>query len=243
VLAKTRQWGVLLSAGVVGEFGHTDVQPVATAPPPTEEQLMELFKDCPKKRMLDELENVPESELKRRKARNEMMASIEKLSTDKKWVGATPSTEQDQIAGLALLRTLDEGNLYADVGTSWMTAFLPKGQLIKQIKAAGDLKIEHENFWVLKTNEFAALCWPAEEVADGIWEKKRGIKSLFYYSLFDFDHVRFLETKRKSPLNLCIEDFANVSLQFNIYIYIYYLFFLCEKIFDAAGIEGQGADR
>ena len=66
-----------------------------------------------------------------------------------------------------------------------MTALLPKGQLIKQIKAAGGLKSEYKYFWVLSRSEFAAFCWPAEKVSHGIQEKKRDIKNLFYYSLFE----------------------------------------------------------
>ena len=61
-------------------------------------------------------------------------------------------------------------------------------------------------YFVLKTNESAALCWPLEQPEIGIWQKDKNAKQLEWYTCFDLDEVDVLTVRVLSPMNLLLED-------------------------------------
>ena len=112
-----------------------------------------------------------------------------------------PESEQLLTAELRLLRTLNEQHLWHRANDAWLTSLLPKGGLIR-VKSLPDSPC----LWVLKTNEAAALCWPAEQTAVNMWRKAKSIKELTWYTCFDLDDVEVLTVKVLSPQSLLLQD-------------------------------------
>ena len=84
----------------------------------------------------------------------------------------TPDSEQVLTADLRLLRTLHERNFWHRANDAWQTSLLPVGGVIRVRSMSVCL-------WVMKTNESAALCWPAEQMELHMWRKAKDIKELY----------------------------------------------------------------
>lgn len=111
----------------------------------------------------------------------------------------TPESEQVLTSELRLLRTLREKKLWCRANDAWVTALLPLGGLVH-------IKEWNRHVWILKTNEAAALCWPAEECARRMWRKARHVKELLWYTCFDLDEVEVLSVRVESPMALRLKD-------------------------------------
>lgn len=117
-----------------------------------------------------------------------------------------PETEQLLVAEMRFLVLLREQNLWHKANNAWVTSLLPVDQVIH-------VKALDRYFWVLKTNECAALCWPAEQVQPGIWRKAK-TEELTWHTCFELDEVEVLQLKVSSPLSLMLQERLHVSDHF-----------------------------
>ena len=159
LVATVRLWEKLSTADVLGEFGRREVETTSALTPNSEQSadLKALFKD-PKPKLQCSVTAGPEEQAAVEKE-NEWLKQFEAILLDS-GKSFNPESEQVLTAELRLLRTLNEGNLWHRANDAWLTSLLPIGALIR-------VKVQHGSpcLWVLKTNESAALCWPAERTA------------------------------------------------------------------------------
>ena len=115
-----------------------------------------------------------------------------------------PESEQVLVAELRLLRLLHEGNMWHRANDAWHTSLLPVGALIyvQSIDA---------HLWVLKTNDCAAMCWPAEQVELHMWRKGK-VTELVWYTCFDLEDVQVLQFEVLSPQSLMLQDVFDCGL-------------------------------
>ena len=131
--------------------------------------------------------------------------STKAIHDEKRFRAFTPESEQVLAAELQLMRqlhidTLTSGvNSWPNVQHAWKSNLIPVGSLIHVNK-------NDTYLFVLKTNNVAALCWPATCVRDNIWRKARGIKKLTWLTIFSFDEVEVLPTEYTSLARSQFED-------------------------------------
>ena len=109
------------------------------------------------------------------------------------------------VADLRLLRQLHEENAWHKANDAWLTSLLPVGGLIR-------VKSSNTHLWVLKTNDCASLCWPAEETEPNLWRKAKAVKELIWYTCFDLNDVEVLSLQVESPKSLFLQERLPTSL-------------------------------
>ena len=195
-----RQWERLVSSDVIEEFGHKEVPIEAMAEPShadVSKYLGPLFHDV----KIDVKVNHAASASVQKGMEEQAKFSRETrgILDESRFKAFTPESEQVLISELQLLRLLNARGCWERVGDAWKTSLLPVGALIC-------VKATNEHLFVLKTNEAAALCWPAEQVQVNMWRKARTIKTLTWLTIFDFDEVDVLPTEYWSPERAFFED-------------------------------------
>jgi len=192
-------WESLTAGHVFDEFQRTEIagnDGVAIETERLEEDPEGLFTDPPD-RLQGKLGDGAD-EIAALSQENLWLETFDKV-TKKSGKAFNPESEQLLTAELRFLRKLHEGDLWHMAGDAWVTSLLPVGQLIRVVSTNTFL-------WVLKTNECAALCWPAEQVAMNVWRKDPSATSLSWYTCFDLADVEVLSTKAMSPKSLFVQD-------------------------------------
>ena len=198
VVGTATLWEKLTANNVLGEFSHQEIdstEALATASEGSVD-LADLFVD-PKDRVRCAVDASPE-EIAAAEQENKWLKSFDRVLHE----GGktfTPETEQVLTAELRFLRTLNEQEFWHRANDAWLTSLLPVGGLIV-VQSTG------EYMWVLKTNECAALCWPAEQVELNMWRKARNVKELVWYTCFNLDDVFVMPTQALSPQSLLLQD-------------------------------------
>ena len=131
--------------------------------------------------------------------RNKFLQTTQRIKDETKVVALTPEIEQLLVAELRLLRHLHAHDMWARANDAWITSLLPVGGLIR-------IKSVKVYAFVLKTNECAALTWPAEEVARHVWRKSAAISQLEWRVVFSHDDVEVLPTRYWSPLHARLKE-------------------------------------
>jgi hypothetical protein len=198
IVAMMALWEKLTDADVFGEFERQEIMSLEGADAESQEGFdpEQLFLDPPARVQCkvgdgpDELEKVAKE--------NAWLSKFDKI-TGGSGKTFTPESEQVLTAQLRLLRTLKEKNLWHQTNDSWNTSLLPVGGLIRVVST-------NTHLWVLKTNDYAALCWPAEQVAVNMWRKDPAVKELTWYTCFDIGDVEVLTVRVESPKSLFLQD-------------------------------------
>lgn len=195
-----RRWERLVSSDVIEEFGHTEVRAKSMVEPAhadVKKLLGPLFQDA----RIDVKVNRAASASVQKGMEEQAQFSQETrgILDESRFKAFTPESEQVLISELQLLRLLHERDCWERVGDAWKTSLLPVGALIY-------VKAKNEYLFVLKTNDAAALCWPAEQIAVNMWRKTRNIRTLTWLTIFDFDEVDVLPTDYWSPERGFFED-------------------------------------
>ena len=176
VLKAVRQWATLVGHNVIEEFRRNEVEATSTAMVDRDRwKLAALFQDPGATRTANPAATSQEKE--RVAKRNKLLESTERVKDEKKFVAFTPASEQLLVAELRLLRHLHAHDMWARANDAWITSLLPVGGLIR-------IKSVKVYAFVLKTNECAALTWPAEEVVRHVWRKKAAISQLEWHVIF-----------------------------------------------------------
>ena len=200
VASSAALWEKLTDADVLGEFERTEISvdeglggDYGDKPGP---DFDELFTD-PKPRVKCRAEDGP-PEIQQIVKENEWLSKFDKIREES---GSTfnPESEQKLTAEMRLLRHLHEENLWHKANDAWNTSLLPVGGLIR-------VRSSNAHLWVLKTNDSAALCWPAEMVSANMWRKAKGVKELTWYTCFDLDDVEVLTVRVESPKSLFLQE-------------------------------------
>ena len=198
IVAMMALWEKLTDADVAGEFVRNEISSldgVATESGP-DFDIAELFLD-PTARVACKVGDGP-SDIEKVSQENEWLAKFDKITSDS-GKAFNPETEQVLTAQLRLLRTLEEKHLWHQANDAWNTALLPVGGLIR-------VHSSNTHLWVLKTNNCAALCWPAEQVSVNMWRKDPNAKELTWYTCFDLDDVQVLTVRVESPKALFLQE-------------------------------------
>ena len=200
-------WEKLTDQDVFGEFERQEVEleeqlagngDIGAKPDWNEKDLC----SDPKPRVRPRLGATP-AELERVAKENEWLATFDKIKDDGgKYVN--PESEQKLVAEMQLMRFLHANDIWHKAGDAWVTGLLPVGGLIR-------IKASDTYTWVLKTNDCAALCWPAEESSTNMWRKARDVKKLDWYTCFAADEVEVLTARVESPKSLFLQDQATFS--------------------------------
>jgi len=201
VVQSGRCWEQLVSAQVIEEFSHREVVAEGLLQPPNiERDFSWLFIDQNEHEQASTPFCGQQSEATCDK-RKRLFATLERLKDPNKFSYMKPETEQRLAADLRLLRVLNANNWWHRIGDAWVTGLLPVHSLIR-------IKSSNEHVFVLKSNESAALCWPAERLSaiSRIWRKRLDIKELSWHVIFNLDDVEVLPTEYRSPLALAHED-------------------------------------
>jgi hypothetical protein len=202
-LRAVRLWDRLVSAQVIEEFGHRELEPTSVTQPPKRDVLNALFKDARDERRVAD-PSATSQDIAATSQKNELFDSIRRVKNEKEFVAFTPETEQLLCAELIFMRTLHEHDWWHKVGDAWVTGLLPKRQLV-------NFKSDGTYAFVLKTYGVVALCWPAEQVSVNLWRKARTCTSLLWRTIFDTDEVDVVPTEYQSPLHLFMQDCYNVD--------------------------------
>jgi hypothetical protein len=213
LVGKTALWEKLTDANVLGgEFDRDEVVDDgidAHGDQPSSVDMTELCAD-PKKRvkMCDGDKPDLEAELESVVKENEWLSRFDKITNDSgKFLN--PESEQKLVAELRLFRLLNKKKWWHKVNDAWLTSLLPDGGLIW-------VKSLNRHLWVLKTNECAALCWPAEQQEPNMWRKAKGVKKLTWYTCFDLDDVEVLSVQVESPKSLFLQERLRTLLLFGL---------------------------
>ena len=190
-------WEKLTAQEVLGEFGREEVSTEEGHCEASGDQcdLDELFQD-PKGRVRNKA-GASDAEIAAVSQQNEFLEKFDRILEDS-GKAFNPETEQVLTAELRLLRTLHEGAIWHLANDAWRTALLPVGGLIY-------VRSLEKYLWVLKTNECAALCWPAEQMELHMWRKAK-VQELVWYTCFDFENVQVLQVEVLSPQSLMLQD-------------------------------------
>ena len=197
-VATMRLWEKLTADNVVGEFEREEVN-FSSAQTPNSERtcdLKPLFADPPQQVQCSV--NADEKEQEEVEKENRWLKEFEGILKES-GKSFNPESEQLLTAELRLLRTLNESGLWHRANDAWLTSLLPAGGLII-VRSLG------MRFWVLKTNEAAALLWPAEQTSLNMWRKAKFIKELTWYTCFDLDDVSVATIEILSPQSLFLQD-------------------------------------
>ena len=197
-VATMRLWEKLTADNDVGEFEREEVKSSSAKPPNSERNfdMKALFVDPPQQVRCSV--NADEKEQEEVEKENRWLQEFQGILKES-GKSFNPESEQLLTAELRLLRTLNEGGLWHRANDAWLTSLLPAGGLII-VRSLG------MRFWVLKTNEAAALLWPAEQTAVGMWRKAKFIKELTWYTCFDLDDVSVATIEILSPQSLFLQD-------------------------------------
>jgi hypothetical protein len=199
VASSVTLWDKLTTLNVLAEFGRNEIEVQEGESLPRNEMeatLQGLFKD-PSDRVKCGDQAI-DAEKKAMEEENSFLATFDEILHDRA-KGFTPESEQVLVAEMRLLRLLNEHNLWNRANDAWQTALLPIGALVRAKSMAQVL-------WILKTNECAALCWPAIEVDKGVWAKSKKLKELVWYTCFNIDEVEVFNVKVCSPMHLRLKD-------------------------------------
>lgn len=198
IVANMALWEKLTEADVAGEFERQEISSLEGACAESEEavDLEELFLDPPP-RAECKVGDGP-AELEQVAQENAWLSKFDKI-TGASGKAFSPESEQSLTAQLRLLRTLSENNLWHQANDAWHTSLLPVGGLIRVVSS-------NSHLWVLKTNDFAALCWPAEQVSVNMWRKDPAVKELTWYTCFDLGDVQVLTVRVESPQSLFLQE-------------------------------------
>lgn len=198
IVAMVALWEKLTHAEVLGEFERQEISNLEGAVAESERDfdMQELFLD-PTARVTCKLGDGP-AEIEKIAKENEWLAKFDKIAGES-GKAFTPESEQILTAQLRLLRTLKENNLWHQANDAWNTALLPVGGLIRVVSS-------NTHLWVLKTNDCAALCWPAEQVSMNMWRKDPKAKELIWYTCFDLKDVQVLTVRVESPKSLFLQE-------------------------------------
>ena len=192
VLKAVRQWDNLVGHHVIEEFCRNEIETTSTAMNDRQCNLAGVFEDPGPTRTVNPAATSQEQETVAK--RNKLLESTQRVKDEKKFVAFTPASEQVLVAELRLLRHLHAHNMWAKANDAWITSFLPVGGLIR-------IKSAKVSAFVLKTNECAALTWPAEEVARHVWRKSAAISQLEWRVVFSPDDVEVFPTRYWFPLH------------------------------------------
>jgi hypothetical protein len=192
-------WEKLTDADVLGEFERVEISadevPNSDGGKP-DFDIGDLFVD-PKARVkcnaddgTPQLDQVVEE--------NAWLSQFDKIK-DEGGKSFNPESEQKLVAEMRLLRQLHDENRWHEANDAWHTSLLPVGGLIR-------VKSSNQHLWVLKTNDCAALCWPAEQSCANMWRKAKGVKELIWYTCFDIEDVEVLTVRVESPRSLFLQE-------------------------------------
>ena len=205
IASKPALWEKLTDANVLGEFEREEIADDGIdgdvdAP---SVDISELFADAKRRVKCDGDKPDLDSELEWVAKENEWLSKFDKI-TDESGKSLNPESEQKLVADLRLLRQLHGENAWHKANDAWNTALLPVGGLIY-------VKSLNMHLWVLKTNDSAALCWPAEQVEANMWRKAK-VKELTWYTCFDLNDVEVLSVLVESPKSLFLQERLAASL-------------------------------
>ena len=196
MLRNVRKWDRLVSGCVIEEFRHREIVCTTEAPPPPAEELETLFERPHKRRKV--CEELPAEEKELLEKRNKFLESVEAIKDESRFKAFTPESEQKLVSELQFLRILNQGNLWHMADGAWVTALLPRRQLVH-------FKMPSLFVFVLKPYEYAAMCWPAQRVEGDVWQGSKKRREVTWHSLFSIDDVGVLPLQSVSPLHMCLK--------------------------------------
>ena len=203
IVAMCTLWEKLTAREVLGEFARAEVctEEGNSDVPNVVSDFQLLFEDA-KDKVATKLD-AAESEIDKDALENAWLKKFDGVLKDT-GKAFNPESEQVLVAELRLLRLLHEGNMWHRANDAWHTSLLPVGALIyvQSIDA---------HLWVLKTNDCAAMCWPAEQVELHMWRKGK-VTELVWYTCFDLEDVQVLQFEVLSPQSLMLQDVFDCGL-------------------------------
>ena len=197
-----------MNSEVILEFQHPEIVAKSVENidgDKAQDLLLPLFDDVHLQVPPVDFEAISHDEAKRHADEVAFHASTQAIHDEKRFRAFTPESEQVLTAELQLMKQLHIDTLISGVNRwpmvehAWKSNLLPVGSLIH-------VKQNKIYLFVLKTNNVAALCWPATCVRDNIWRKARGIKKLTWLTIFSFDEVEVLPTEYTSLARSQFED-------------------------------------
>ena len=197
VLASQKQWSVLTSHGIIGEFHRHEVETVTKKASLKPREMEPLFLDAKSQRR-EAREGASAEAVAAAASRTDLLQKLDRIKDEKNFKGFTPETEQHYVAELEFLKVLHERNLWERANSAYVTGLLPAGALVR-FKETGEM------LFVVKAYHCAALCWPAEEDGPSVWRKARGCQAAVWKTIFDADEVEVRLMEWRSPLRLFLE--------------------------------------
>ena len=206
IASKTALWEKLTEARVLNEFEREEIADdgIYDDGDRASVDISELFADPKRRVKCDGDKPDLDSELEWVAKENEWLSKFDKITADS-GKSFNPESEQMLVADLRLLRQLHEENAWHKANDAWLTSLLPVGGLIR-------VKSSNTHLWVLKTNDCASLCWPAEETEPNLWRKAKAVKELIWYTCFDLNDVEVLSLQVESPKSLFLQERLTTSL-------------------------------
>jgi len=192
-----RLWEKLSASCTIEEFKHTELEPTShiNAPPPA--KMETFFADAPS--TVREPEDSAPSHVKEEAARlTAFLHKIDKVRTDKEFVGRTPKTSQDIRAEGILLRDMHEHGRWHQVDDACNAGLLPEGGLV--VSALGQAS------FVVKAYPAAALLWPATQLEIGMWDYDMEVTELVWATCYNINDFKQIPLVSCSPLRLFVQD-------------------------------------
>ena len=199
IASMTALWEKLTDAGVLDEFERTEIstdEGLIDCGDKPDFDIADLFVDPKARVKCDVGDGIPE--LERVAQENAWLSQFDKIRAEE-GKSFNPASEQKLVSELRLLRKLHEENLWHKANDAWVTSLLPVGGLIR-------VKSSNTHLWVLRADDSAALCWPAEQVSANLWRKAKGVKELIWYHCFNLDDVEVLPVRVESPKSLFLQE-------------------------------------
>ena len=196
-LALEGLWERLTSKDVLGEFERCELTPEHDCQ--ESEAVVDykcLFEDPPETVVCGDNASTEEEEMVDKE--NAWLREFQGVKDDNART-RNPETRQVLTTELRLLRKLHEENMWHRANDAWLTSLLPVGGLIR-------VRGMENALFVMKTNEAAALCWPAEQDELHLLRKARNVKELVWYTCLDLQDVQVLRVRPMSPQSLLLQD-------------------------------------